>query len=469
MRVVVVNTPPRAEEADVPRPALVALEWAGPQARLTVALRSEFRIERDGALTPEREPDVAWEDEPWELPGAEGELYAASDLAPHKPRCDVQLVGEAAGDADAAGRLAAFVRVGAWSRRLFARSSAPAPRLPLARRYLVGEDGRPAPPCGPLALEAGALERAHFPEDFSFDELQAADPLQQRAHVEPGEPVEVTGVGGDLSFSIPARWPRVLAEWKGSAPPAELVLALDTVWIDARTRRLALVWRGVLALPFYGSVERLYVHVDDARDPAGWDRILRRAARGDLCFAMTRELRTAEPTTEEERDALAEARWDLALQDRAPEPLLPLERYAAISAELAEGREPRAVVLERHGFAEPSWLVEERGWLEALAEGAEDGDATLAADYSEAFVKAQDALAGPEEELRGLPEWAEIAAALESTEDPAKELEARRLRLSEWLRLERRVRARGAADPAFAERAEEALERARAATGGAST
>ncbi|MFT3764215.1 MAG: hypothetical protein QM820_01645 [Minicystis sp.] len=150
------------------------------------------------------------------------------------------------------------------------------------------------------------------------------------------------------------------------------------------------------------------------------------------------------------------------LGELPPEPALSLDDYARTSAELAEKREPRAEVLGRRGLDEATWAVEERAWLEAMAQRATAGDGTLAAEYGEKFVAAQDALAEPHEAARTHADWAEITAAIEVSADLTKELENRGIRLSEWMRLDRRVQRAASEDEAVAEEIDTLLDAARA-------
>jgi hypothetical protein len=120
-------------------------------------------------------------------------------------------------------------------------------------------------------------------------------------------------------------------------------------------------------------------------------------------------------------------------------------------------------VLSRHGFDEPLWTVEERAWLEAIAERASAGDGTLAARYGELFVKAQDALAPPDEAQVTVAQYAELMVAIERASEPNKELERRKRTVASVLRLDRRFRERAASDPELEREIEErfAAERAK--------
>src|SRR5262249_5791787 len=138
----------------------------------------------------------------------------------------------------------------------------------------------------------------------------------------------------------------------------------------------------------------------------------------------------------------------------------PLAAYAAISAELAEGRESRTAVLSHHDLDEDSWTIEERAWLEAMGDAAMEGDGTMAATYGELFVAAQDRLADPAEDALGLDDYIALRIAVEGADDPPAVLKERGTTLSAWMRLDRRWMARAEADPRLWEEIERRLEMA---------
>jgi len=129
-----------------------------------------------------------------------------------------------------------------------------------------------------------------------------------------------------------------------------------------------------------------------------------------------------------------------------------LPAFARISAELAEGDRPTAVVLEAHGLDEARWNESTMYWMKRLGDDAlEHGEhATLAHLYSEAFARAQSA-------LRPLPpmaveEYAAIVAEIQSTGSPALPLAQRALSSADYIRLSRHFAEKMAADPDAAKR-----------------
>ena len=113
-----------------------------------------------------------------------------------------------------------------------------------------------------------------------------------------------------------------------------------------------------------------------------------------------------------------------------------LERYAQISAELNERREPAEQVLERHGLDTARWLRVEQSWPLRLAALALRGDPALAQEYDRQYVAAQDAL-GPTEPTRPLDGYAGITARVIAGEDAAMVAASEGLSLADYARLVR--------------------------------
>ncbi|MGK4009196.1 DUF2169 domain-containing protein [Sorangium sp. So ce1036] len=87
----------------------------------------------------------------------------------------------------------------------------------------------------------------------------------------------------------------------------------------------------------------------------------------------------------------------------APEPAppeldpasFPLERFAAVSAEIAEARAPRAAVLASHALSERAWAAIDRHWTSAIKKDAGHGPGRLRSAYDSAYVAAVEAFRGP--------------------------------------------------------------------------
>ena len=466
MRVPVVEPPkegaPRLDRAPL---TVGGVEWFDPDPVCTAIVKITYTLGEEGlALAKEQRPLVALPSEA--TPREERRPY---DFAPYKPRADVIVIGEAAYADPPTPRNQIPVRfsVGSLSRSVRVIPEAPAARARLGERNVLSEHGDAPTSIGPRSIEESVLTRRVFLADFDYSVHQLADPAQQRDDLEPGEPVRIAGLfpRGEVEFTLPREIPRVLVFFKGAMPRAELDMVADTLLIDAAREEVILLYRGLIALPRPNSVDRFCVTLAPARAGRKFAEILRSAARGSFTITACPENLDPSPTGPEEADDIARVRFDFVTQPEPPEPTMPLEQYVAISAELAEQREPRADVLDRHALDEDRWLLEERAWLETMASRAMAGDGRLAARYGELFVAAQDALASPAEAKRTIEDYANISVALDSTEDIPRELTDRGLRLAEWLRLDRRMKRAADEDEAVAEEIRRRIAAARLAAG----
>jgi hypothetical protein len=124
-----------------------------------------------------------------------------------------------------------------------------------------------------------------------------------------------------------------------------------------------------------------------------------------------------------------------------------LETYAAISADLAEGDAPAGAVLAACGLDDAGWTAAALVWGERIAVDArEGGTGSLAAAFSSAFARAQDA-------RRPLPamsveEWGELVAEAQ-VQGLGRALAVRRLSSADHARLVRHWARALAADPAL--------------------
>ncbi|WP_438035925.1 DUF2169 family type VI secretion system accessory protein [Sorangium sp. So ce204] len=135
---------------------------------------------------------------------------------------------------------------------------------------------------------------------------------------------------------------------------------------------------------------------------------------------------------------------------------VPVERYAAISAEIAEGRAPRLEVLRAHALDEGAWASVERRWRAALEEEGARRGGRLRAAYDSAYVAAVEGFRGP----ISLPEYARIAVGQERRRagDALDALKIQRQALSCILRVWTK---KVAADPELAAEAAKLLTRLR--------
>jgi hypothetical protein len=467
MRVPVVEPPkegaPRLDRAPL---TVGGIEWFDPDPVCTAIVKITYTLGEEGlALAKEQRPLVALP--PEAMPLEERRPY---DFAPYKPRADVIVIGDTAYAERPTPQREIPVRfsVGSLSRSVRVIPEAPAARARLGDRNVLSSHEDAITSIGPRFIEESVLTRRVFLEDFDYSVHQLAEPSQQRDELAPGEPVKIAGLfpHGEVELTLPREIPRVLVFFKGSMPRAELDMVADTLLIDAVREEIVLIYRGLIALPRPGSVDRFCVALAPARAGRKFAEILRSAARGSFTITACPENLDPSPASPEEADDIARVRYDFATQPEPPEPTMPLEQYTAISAELAEQREPRADVLERHDLDEDRWMLEERAWLETIASRAMAGDGTLAVRYGELFVAAQDALASPAEARWTLEDYANISVALDYTEDIPRELADRGLRLAEWLRLDRRMKKAAGEDDAIAEDLKRHLAAAHRAAGG---
>ena len=115
----------------------------------------------------------------------------------------------------------------------------------------------------------------------------------------------------------------------------------------------------------------------------------------------------AEQTAPEPRAAPAPAALD------APEPAdFPLARFAALSAEIAEKRTPRAEVLSANELDEQAWSAIDRHWTAAIKEDAAHGRGQLQSEHDSAYVAAVEGFRGPITPA----EYARIVVSLERKE-----------------------------------------------------
>ncbi|WP_437927502.1 DUF2169 domain-containing protein [Sorangium sp. So ce291] len=79
-----------------------------------------------------------------------------------------------------------------------------------------------------------------------------------------------------------------------------------------------------------------------------------------------------------------------------PDPAsFPLERFAAVTAEIAEGRAPRPDVLASHELGDRAWSAIDRHWADAIKKDAAHGAGRLRSAYDSAYVAAVERFRGP--------------------------------------------------------------------------
>jgi len=151
----------------------------------------------------------------------------------------------------------------------------------------------------------------------------------------------------------------------------------------------------------------------------------------------------------------------VAPKKQAPaDALLPLETYAAVHAEIREGKE-LSEVLERRGIEESVWHTNERRQAEALANDSKQGQTKMALDLFNSMASAQSRAASPDEIELTLDEYAAVRIDVEVAEDPAPVLASRGLTAAVWQRLQQRWRQRSLVDAKVAQALRKKLAAAR--------
>ncbi|MBK9263898.1 MAG: DUF2169 domain-containing protein [Polyangiaceae bacterium] len=160
-------------------------------------------------------------------------------------------------------------------------------------------------------------------------------------------------------------------------------LRCDTLCIDTDRLVCTLTWRGSVPLAHATESARVEVTIDSGpRAETGmanstvmldWEDHHASAAAPALPFAGVK--------------THARPPFDAAA--------FPIERFAAISAELNEGRAPRHHVLEAHRLGEDDWKTIEAFWMQKLDEEAALGKHALRAMNDQAYIAAVEVFRGP--------------------------------------------------------------------------
>ena len=396
-------------------------------------------------------------------------LDRASDFALFKANADVLIVGHARTlEPTAVMQPTLTVLSGdgepVFSATVVVRAGAPTTQIPLAEPYLTqawaGAPIRVGPHAAPHRNLGGLVHDDTAPHLF-----QAATPEMQIAerNFRGDETIVMSGFfrahdapATGRRLQLPGVVPIVSADLEGiDATPIEM--RCDTLELDTDVESVTLTFRGVLGpLASIDQVRRIVLSLERLgleRDPL--DR-LSDTQRGTVHFAWTED-DASKGIPPPQDDAMLELHRLLTAGEAAPEPRVPIERYATVTAELAEWPDRRDGTLDRHGFTEMLWLLEERCWLERFARDATEGDNALVMHFGELFLQEQDRLSSPEE-LRVTPRtYVELRVAIEDAADVSEVLGRAKLGLAQWMRIDRRMTARAESDPAFAEELESIL------------
>lgn len=374
-------------------------------------------------------------DVPSELHGAEeGEIACPSDFVPHRGMCDVLVTGHAYCRRPRE-RIPAGIELGTVSRRFLVEGGREVVRAPLLGAAILGLDGAPVERVGP-SLTPKLIE--DFPVDFDFATYNTAPPSQRLEELPPGATLTLSGLcerAEQVTLRLPAAAPVM---WADTSEESGLPVPLrcDTVWIDTDRELLVMVYRGLTEVPSLelDGVTQVTLALGEGGERPALADVQKDLARG--VFEAAVELSDFEDDARPAPEAALFARYEALA--RSVEPTISLETYALVSASLAEGKGPRHETLERHGFDEDTFLIEERGWLTRMGDAAMSGDTAPATRYGELFVEAQDRLAGPGEGREALEEYVMLKVDVEDADDPTAALSDRKMTLAEWMRMDRR-------------------------------
>jgi hypothetical protein len=474
-RVVIVQPEPPAELAGA-RLEVGLLAWRGPFPRVSLILKSTLRYARDPDAAPpppdtvelarlDPDPMPLSLEQPSIQPDADpDEVYYPCDFVPRKSGVDILVVGNAYAS-EATQSIEGQIAVGGWGRFFAVEGDEPARAQPLYTNNLQPAGDSFGEPMGPMHQPAFEPDRTHD-EQFDFRGYNSAAPRNRAQIVPPDARIRLVGLSAaapERIVQLPGYVVRARAE-SGAFGDKELELVCDTVWIDTELERIVLVWRGDFELTNeVRELARFVVALEPKDHERTWPERLRYCQRGLVHYAV-READLApgaEPIPVHDW-TLQAARYQ-TWGSPAPEPVLPLDSYALIAAELSEWPDKRKETLERHDLTEDRWTVEERGWLEKMAARAQEGDARLAGAYSDKFMAAQDSLARPEELERTARDYAFILVELENNIDLQTVLHEQGLTLSAWLRLDRRFTKARAKDASVNDEIDHSIEEHRAA------
>ncbi len=483
-RIIVASPPLGVGEAADHLPVGI-VRFSGPNPALGVVVKATFSFAEDAPEGGEVVARLAERQLPLHVnrlrKGASGEeeLSQATDFIPFKPLADLLVVGHAYGaprpsSVGVDGNPTTVVEVsfeieGEVSRAVDVVSAGWAERIPLRPPHLrnASDQALSAPPVGPIATDHLLSPRPWHPPEFDYQVYNAATPEQRLPEIPCDARILLSGLsprGPRRRVVLPGLAPRVLCELEGYETLAELELFCDTMVIDTDRELVTLLWRGEVPVSSQAAheVELLIVALLPRDEPDAIDDALRELPRGRFFYARSAaDFEPGAPPVPEVSTQLTMARYATWGSTLGPKPTIALERYAQISAELGEQREPRADTLARHDFDEDRWTLEERGWVEAIAGGGVEGEGSLAEEYGKLFVAAQERLADPAELRRTIADFARITVRMERR-DPGKVLAEEKLSLSVWMRLDRRIGAAADRDEALAAELTRLLEEERA-------
>ncbi len=390
---------------------VLALEWSADAQYVSLVIKTSASFAHD-PLTG-RVPAYWVEPPPFE----------GADVVPAKRACDVHVIGSLrilplpSGYTGVQRGLRLTVGDALDLRAFFdARHSGAVPLVP---GLLVDAGGAPGFTLGPGAPPDRA--RA-FAGELELEACQLAPPSRRVPFDEPIDSLELEGffeAPEPIEIALPVLTPRVLVDRRGAGSElTEEPTVLDTLTVDLDRRAVDMVWRCVFrgTLDGIGRVVLGFGLDVPEEAEARWVKLLAELPRGrfSLSYAVE-DVDAGVSPPELDEPSLAMAKLEAWESPMGPTPTISLEDYAAVTAELLEGRDTRAMVLAKHGLDEERFAIEEKAWASQLAEVPEE-EPSLASELGALILEAQDALAHPAEDALGIPEYALLYAHMERRE-----------------------------------------------------
>lgn len=439
------------------------LAWNAPAPKLSVIVKLTLTFgptcEVDGEATwAELTPVQAPLSGTVMLAPGSSSLAYPSDFVPVKQRADVLVTGHAyaplrpstAGLGGTTTRIDAGFSVDELDRDFSLVARGLAEKIPIASEHFDDRGGTVSTdPIGPIASPRVLAPARWHDESFDFTRYNAASPLQRPISIAADSLIRLRHLSRraeERTILLPNLAPRVLWNARGFDELVEIDMDCDTLLLDTDSEIITLLFRGSIEVESAAArmVSRLVVSLDHCAHPRSIDDIARELPRGMFFYARWPE--DVEPDAApvpESTPELTMARYGSWGHPRGPDPVIPLDLYAVISAELGEKKEPRADTLARHGLDEDDWTIEERAWSSTMASAENDG--ALLVEFAQLLVAAQEGLGTPQESKYTLADYARLLVAMEP-QDPASVLEAARMTLPVWMRLDRRFGGAARAD-----------------------
>jgi hypothetical protein len=387
--------------------------WNAPEPSLTVIVKLTLTFgpgcEIDGEatwaeLTPVQAPLSGTV---LVAPGSSAVAYP-TDFVPRKSRADILVTGHAyaplrpstAGLGATTTRIDAGFSVDELDRDFSLVARGLTEKIPLDAERFDDRGGAVAiDPVGPIASRSVVAPTQWHDDSFDFSRYNAASPLQQPRSIAPDALIRLRHLSPraeERTILLPNLAPRVLWNARGFEALAEIEMDCDTLLVDTDAETCTLLFRGTIAVESAAArmVSRLVVSVEHRARPRQLDDLVRELPRGMFFYARWPE--DAAPgaaSVPESTPELTMARYGCWGHPRGPDPAIPLDLYAVISAELAEREEPRVDTLKRHGLDEDDWTIEERAWSTTMATASAEDDGALLVEFAELLVAAREDLA----------------------------------------------------------------------------